>query len=736
MFWKNTSIRLKLIVIGIILMTIPIAMSNLYIREMDRFLWRGQKEALLTTAKGIATILNDQSEFFSQNTAVPEVLGKQGALYTQRIEGPIQLNGETEDWESLQVLSNYFTGEDPQFCDLDYDLNSFSIRNIIGYNDTYLYGLFEVNDLERVFRDPAKVALNSSDQMRILLERGNGNLERYLLLSNEPGRMSAFLMDDQWEFPLTGDNVAEVQGELAETDWGYVIELRIPRSIIGYRSKIGFSVVDVDDSETREVRQIITTSPRESGEEPTQVIVRSPGLAKVLEGLGPLRSRIWVLDRQRQVRSVAGNLWNLPEPGFSDAETNTEPGQAEFIPVRMLMDFVDRLFPDPPLQFKDYPPSSVDRPDQIVVSIIETGNPRADIRMSLDDKAEIIVAGHPIFADGEIIGAVLVEQSSTEVSSLHYQFVRSLSVVTVLVFFSVLVVLAVFAWRLTMRIRKLHNITDQAITPEGRVRMEHIPKQDSSNVELGALNRSFSSMLSRLSGYMRYLEKLPDTLAHEMNNPLGVVSSSLEMLENDIPQTKNNHHMQRATYGIHRLKSLLSSLTEAASLEEALQDEEKESINLPQLISDFVSGNQYVYTDHEFRVDNRSSHLFIEGSPEYLAQMLDKLIDNATEYSTPDTPIIVRSRKNGHYAEISVLNEGSELQEDILERLFEPMVSGSNHDARKPHLGLGLYVVKVISEYHGGSYHARNRAGKKGVEFTVSIPLLGLGANAAFHGNA
>ncbi|MCY4148631.1 MAG: ATP-binding protein [Gammaproteobacteria bacterium] len=736
MFWKNTSIRLKLIVIGIILMTIPIAMSNLYIREMDRFLWRGQKEALLTTAKGIATILNDQSEFFSQNTAVPEVLGKQGALYTQRIEGPIQLNGETEDWESLQVLSNYFTGEDPQFCDLDYDLNSFSIRNIIGYNDTYLYGLFEVNDLERVFRDPAKVALNSSDQMRILLERGNGNLERYLLLSNEPGRMSAFLMDDQWEFPLTGDNVAEVQGELAETDWGYVIELRIPRSIIGYRSKIGFSVVDVDDSETREVRQIITTSPRESGEEPTQVIVRSPGLAKVLEGLGPLRSRIWVLDRQRQVRSVAGNLWNLPEPGFSDAETNTEPGQAEFIPVRMLMDFVDRLFPDPPLQFKDYPPSSVDRPDQIVVSIIETGNPRADIRMSLDDKAEIIVAGHPIFADGEIIGAVLVEQSSTEVSSLHYQFVRSLSVVTVLVFFSVLVVLAVFAWRLTMRIRKLHNITDQAITPEGRVRMEHIPKQDSSNDELGALNRSFSSMLSRLSGYMRYLEKLPDTLAHEMNNPLGVVSSSLEMLENDIPQTKNNHHMQRATYGIHRLKSLLSSLTEAASLEEALQDEEKESINLPQLISDFVSGNQYVYTDHEFRVDNRSSHLFIEGSPEYLAQMLDKLIDNATEYSTPDTPIIVRSRKNGHYAEISVLNEGSELQEDILERLFEPMVSGSNHDARKPHLGLGLYVVKVISEYHGGSYHARNRAGKKGVEFTVSIPLLGLGANAAFHGNA
>ena len=264
MFWKNTSIRLKLIVIGIILMTIPIAMSNFYIREMDRFLWRGQKEALLTTAKGIATILNDQSEFFSPNTAVPEVLGKQGALYTQRIDGPIQLNGDTDDWESMQVLSNYFTGDNPQFCNLDYDPNSFSIKNIIGYNDIYLYGLFEVNDLERIFRDPDRVTLNSSDQLRILLERGDGNLERYLLLSNEPGRMSAFLMDEQWELPLTGENVTEVQGELADTDWGYVIEFRIPRDFIGYRSKIGFSVVDVDNLETRTIKQIITTSPKES----------------------------------------------------------------------------------------------------------------------------------------------------------------------------------------------------------------------------------------------------------------------------------------------------------------------------------------------------------------------------------------------------------------------------------------------------------------------------------------
>ena len=724
MFWQNISIRLKLFFIGLILMVIPLAMSHLYIKEMDRFLWRGQKEALLTIAKGIATILNDRSEYFSAHTAVPEVLGKQGALYTQRIDSPIQLNGKMDDWQSMQIHSHYFTGDDPLFCNLDDDLSSFSIKNIIGYNDTHLYALFEVNDSQIVLRDPDSLALNTSDQLRILLERGNGNLERLLLITNEPGRMSAFMMDDQWELPLTGENIAEVQGELAETDWGYVIEFRIPRQNIGYHSKIGFSVVDVDNPETRQIKQIITTSPRESGEEPTQVMVRSPGLTKLLEGVGQLRSRIWVLDRQRQVRAVTGNLWNISEPGFTDTETNTDPVQVDFIPIRVLVEFVDRFFPEPPLQFKDYPPSSADRPDQIVTSIINTGNPKADIRMSLDNQAEIIVAGHPVLADGEIIGAVLVEQSSTEASSLHYQFVRALSVVTVLVFISVLMILAIFAWRLTIRIRRLHNITEQAITKEGRVRLEHIPKQDSSSDELGALNRSFSSMLSRLSRYTRYLEALPDTLAHEMNNPLGVVSSSLEMLENEVPQTQNNHHLQRATYGIHRLKSLLSNLTEAASLEEALQEEEKETVNLSQLISEFVDGNQYMYSGHHFQVENQYPDLYVKGSPDYLAQMLDKLIDNAAEYSKSHTPIIVRTRRNQGHAEISVLNEGPQLQEDIRDRLFEPMISGSHHDARKSHLGLGLYVVKVITEYHGGTHSASNREHQTGVKFTVSIPLL------------
>jgi signal transduction histidine kinase len=58
------------------------------------------------------------------------------------------------------------------------------------------------------------------------------------------------------------------------------------------------------------------------------------------------------------------------------------------------------------------------------------------------------------------------------------------------------------------------------------------------------------------------------------------------------------------------------------------------------------------------------------------------------------------------------------------ERLFDSMVSvrpGSSGDV--PHLGLGLYIVRLIAEFHGGTAHADNRADRKGVGVTVSMPL-------------
>ena len=469
--------------------------------------------------------------------------------------------------------------------------------------------------------------------------------------------------------------------------------------------------------------QIISTSPQHSGEEPGQILITSPELEKILKGLDRPQSRIWILDNLQRVRAVVGGL-SSPPP--TDPATEAEPNLMVTV-YQFVQGHLDNLLKRPTSQFTDISPEVKSRPDKIFTTILK-GTPRVEERLSLDQKAEIVVAGYPIKSGEAIMGAVIVEQSSNAILALQYQLLRSLTVVTSLVFFFVLITLFIFAWRLTVRVRRLYNTTEQAITAEGRVLEDKIPKRTYPRDELGDLGRSITSMLTRLSGYTRYLEGMPDTLAHEMNNPLNVVSSSLQILEADMPEIRENRHMQRARNGVNRLRIILTNLTEAANLEEAMRDEVKKPVNLPTLISEFVDGYRGSHPQQEFKLEISGTPLVVESSPDHLAQMLDKLIDNAVQFSENNKPIIVRTARNDDCAEISVLNEGPELPERISDRLFDPMVSYGKTNAKYSHLGLGLFVVRLIAEYHKGTAWAENRNDTHGVSVTVSIPLQGLRA--------
>ena len=108
-----------------------------------------------------------------------------------------------------------------------------------------------------------------------------------------------------------------------------------------------------------------------------------------------------------------------------------------------------------------------------------------------------------------------------------------------------------------------------------------------------------------------------------------------------------------------------------------------------------------------------------EGVPDRMAQLLDKLVDNAIRFSTIGD-IVVQISLAHELISLSVLNRGPALPQDIEHRLFDPMVSSAK-DAREAHLGLGLYVVRLIAEFHGGSVKAENRQDLSGGIVTVTL---------------
>jgi signal transduction histidine kinase len=74
---------------------------------------------------------------------------------------------------------------------------------------------------------------------------------------------------------------------------------------------------------------------------------------------------------------------------------------------------------------------------------------------------------------------------------------------------------------------------------------------------------------------------------------------------------------------------------------------------------------------------------------------------------------------------VAVENEGPALPQDKVARLFESMVSlrGADAAGKEPHLGLGLYIVRLVAEFHGGSVRASNVAESGRVRFEVELPL-------------
>jgi len=103
--------------------------------------------------------------------------------------------------------------------------------------------------------------------------------------------------------------------------------------------------------------------------------------------------------------------------------------------------------------------------------------------------------------------------------------------------------------------------------------------------------------------------------------------------------------------------------------------------------------------------------------------MLDKLVDNAMDFAEASSTITLRVRREEEIGFIEVINVGKKLPKGMAERIFEPMVSLGRTDAKKTRLGMGLYIVRLISTFHGGNVKAKNLESGTGVTISVSLPI-------------
>jgi len=150
-------------------------------------------------------------------------------------------------------------------------------------------------------------------------------------------------------------------------------------------------------------------------------------------------------------------------------------------------------------------------------------------------------------------------------------------------------------------------------------------------------------------------------------------------------------------------------------------------LDVVQLIKHSVDEYRGVYDDREFDVSLPDHSLMISGSTEALCQMLDKLVENAHDFSVNRSSIDVMVKADKSMVLIQVSNEGPLIAEEKQKEIFDSMVSdraAAPSSAARGHLGLGLYIVRLVAKFHGGTVSVNNRADQSGVTFDIHLPML------------
>ncbi|HUP28988.1 MAG TPA: ATP-binding protein, partial [Usitatibacter sp.] len=431
----------------------------------------------------------------------------------------------------------------------------------------------------------------------------------------------------------------------------------------------------------------------------------SEEIERLLAIMGRKSSRLWVIDARSRVRGLSGTLRD---------GAPRRPLGGWLKPIAALVVPAPRVAPG------DESKPGRGQVDRALIGVSST-----EWRGTRDRDVAILSAAQPVFVADDIIGAVVVEETTGAIQILKESALENLLLVTLAVVGSAFIVLLGFAGRLAARIRHLHAEAEAAIDSQGRVRGTVTPS--TARDEIGDLSRSMAAVMGRLRDYNAYLEAMAGRLSHELRTPVAVVRSSLDNLKDQALPDEARVYVDRANEGVGRLSRLISRLSEATRLERLLESAERERFDLAAVVAGCVEGYRTAYAPRRFELQMAEGPLWAEGVPDAFAQLLDKLVENAHDFAPAGSAIRVGLARREREAELAVENDGPPLSDATRSRLFESMVSlreGTARAADDGHLGLGLYIVRIVAEHHGGRAAAVNLASGAGVRFTVSVPLM------------
>jgi len=216
---------------------------------------------------------------------------------------------------------------------------------------------------------------------------------------------------------------------------------------------------------------------------------------------------------------------------------------------------------------------------------------------------------------------------------------------------------------------------------------------------------------------MAALGKLSASIAHEVNNPLGIINNYLQILSiKEMPEDVYSNYIKILKEEVRRIAGIVNQLLD---FYRPHQDYVVE-VDLKRVIAETFTLLSHLLTKSgvDVQMDIQEDLPIIWGSPEKLKQVFLNLLMNTIEALRNGGKVKISAKIIGQHIDIRVSDNGTGIAKENLSKIFEPFYTTKAKDG----IGLGLSVCYGIIQWHKGDISVSNNS-DGGATFQISLPI-------------
>jgi len=239
----------------------------------------------------------------------------------------------------------------------------------------------------------------------------------------------------------------------------------------------------------------------------------------------------------------------------------------------------------------------------------------------------------------------------------------------------------------------------------------------------------YRTIAEKLAEADRRKDEFLSVLSHELRNPLAPIRNAVYLLRRCDPASDAARREKILTIverQVDHLTRLVDDLLDVTRITRGLVDLRRERVDLSELLRRTGDDHHALAQQRgvELHVRVPADATWVEGDPTRLMQIVGNLLQNAVKFSRDGGEVTLALRADGVWAEVLVTDTGVGIDADLLAHVFEPFVQAERTLARSDGgLGLGLALVRKLTEMHGGGVRASSAGPGQGAEFVVRLPL-------------